>query len=491
MSVDALFIHPGAQDTLFGPLTQHTAIEPPTTLRMTAGYVRDRGAKIAIIDMIADELTPEATAELAEHLDPRLVVIVASGHQPSASTQAMVGTRAAALAIKNVNPNRPILVMGNHPSALPERTLREEPIDFVAVGEGPHTIMGLLNAPTHLPNDGCIEADVPGLVWRDAVGKPIVNLSAPFIDDLDRDLHGDLWYALPMHRYRAHSWHALTGRVKPYTSIYTTLNCPYACSFCCISAMFGGSNIYRRFSPDFTIQQIARLYHGYGVRSLKIADELFLLNRAHVHAICEGLVATGISHDLNIWCYGRTDSIHPDDLPLLRKAGIRWIALGIEAGSAAVRAGSNKRLKGQDDNQDIIDLVRTIQAADIAIVGNFIFGLPDDTVDTMTETLDLALAIMPEHANFYGAMAYPGSKLYDNAIASGAPLPAYWSGYSQHSPDCLPLPTATLTGPEVRAFRDRAWQRYFTDPGYLSMIERKFGPDARAGIEAQARIILR
>ncbi len=483
--IDAIFVHPGAQQTLFGPLANFTAIEPPTTLRMTAGYVRDRGPYVALADMVADDLSPAQLAELTEHLDPRLVVIVASGHQPSASTQAMVGVRAAALAIKQINAHRPILVMGNHPSALPERTLREEPIDFVAVGEGPATIMALLGNSLPPPF-----GNVPGLAYR-VTDTILVNPQAPLIEDLDQDLHGDLWYALPMHRYKAHTWHALTGRAQPYASIYTTLNCPFACHFCCISAMFGGSNRYRKFSSDFVVDQVARLYHSYGVRSLKIADELFLLNRSHVREVCEGLVATGISHDLNIWCYGRTDSIDPDDLPLLRRAGIRWIALGIEAGSPDVRAGTNKRLKGQDDNAEIVDLVRTIQGADINVVGNFIFGLPGDTVETMQQTLDLALAILPEHANFYGSCAYPGSKLYEDAVKNNWPMPADWSGWSQHSATFLPTPTATLTGPEVRAFRDEAWRRYFTDPRYLASIEQKFGEEARVQVAAVAAVRLR
>jgi radical SAM superfamily enzyme YgiQ (UPF0313 family) len=479
MTIDIAFIHPGAQQALFGPLANFTALEPPTWTRMLAGYCRDRGAAIAIIDAEADELSPAAVAELVEHLNPRLTVIVVQGHQPSSSSQQMVGAGQAARAIKAKNPHLTILMTGNHPSALPERTLAEELVDFVADGEGAATIMSLLDN-LECPGWG----NVPGLVYR-VTNTVLRNPTAPLIEDLDRDLHGDVWYSLPMNRYRAHTWHAMTGPRRPYASVYTTLGCPHKCSFCMINSIFHG-NRYRRFSPAFVVNQIAFLYHSYGVRSIKVADEMFILNESHYTQIAEGLIAAGL-HDLNLWAYARVDTVRPETLNLLRRAGFKWLALGIESGSKYVRDGANKRLR----NDDIVDVVKTVQAAGIHVVGNFIFGLPDDTFTSMQETLDLALACLPEHANFYGAMAYPGSALYTQATAKNWTLPTSWSGYSQHSQDSRPLDTDTVTGPEVRAFRDSAWQTYFTHPAYLASIEQKFGADARAAIEAQARIRLR
>ena len=73
-------------------------------------------------------------------------------------------------------------------------------------------------------------------------------------------------------------------------------------------------------------------------------------------------------------------------------------------------------------------------------------------------------------------MAYPGSRLYEQALADGWKLPETWSGYSQHSVDTLPLQTRHLSGAEVLGFRDRAFQTYYTDPGYLALVEEKFGP---------------
>jgi len=130
--------------------------------------------------------------------------------------------------------------------------------------------------------------------------------------------------------------------------------------------------------------------------------------------------------------------------------------------------------------EEIFKTIERVRAGGINIIANYIFGLPEDDLDTMQETLDMALALNCEFANFYSAMAYPGSQLYTVALRNGWPLPKTWAGYSQHAADSLPLPTKHLSGPEVLRFRDHAFQVYFSSPRYLRMIEQKFG---RATVE--------
>ena len=209
----------------------------------------------------------------------------------------------------------------------------------------------------------------------------------------------------------------------------------------------------------------------YGVRNLKIVDEMFVLNMPHVNAICDLIIERG--YDLNIWAYARVDTVRGDGaLDRLKRAGVNWLAFGIESASERVRSDVDKGFK-----QDLIfQTIDKVRAAGINVIANFIFGLPEDDGQTMQETLDMALALNCEFANFYCAMAYPGSQLYDTAVKTGWPLPERWSGYSQHSVDTLPLPTKYLSAAEVLQFRDRAFRTYFSNPRYLEMIARKFGP---------------
>jgi hypothetical protein len=105
----------------------------------------------------------------------------------------------------------------------------------------------------------------------------------------------------------------------------------------------------------------------------------------------------------------------------------------------------------------------------------------------MQQTLNLALELNTEFANFYSAMAYPGSPLYNQAVANGWPLPETWSGYSQHSVDTLPLPTRFVSAGEVLEMRDRAFHAYFTRDRYLDMLGRKFGADTAAHVREMTR----
>lgn len=456
--LDVILINPGSRSSQYQNLgDEFSAIETPSLTAMFATYLTLKGISVDIIDQPALAMTADEVAHSVAFDKPTLAVIVVYGFQPSASTQNMVAAGDIARAIKALDQTQKIMMTGTHPAALPERTLREEAIDYVCSGEGPHAIYYAVrrilagDAATHTGPIIC--------------GK---NLS-----DLDEIMPFSAWGKLPMNHYRAHNWHAFESisERQPYASIHTSLGCPYKCSFCCINAPFGGPG-YRMWSPRIVVNNLSTLIETYGVRHIKFVDEMFVLNRAHVTGICDLIIDRGIGEDLNIWAYARVDTVKDEYLDKLRRAGFRWLALGIESASKHVRDGVEK---GRFGSEEIIKTVRKIQAAGINVIGNYIFGLPDDTQESMQQTLDLALEANCEFANFYSAMAYPGSKLYTLALEKGWKLPDSWIGYSQHSFETEPLPTETLTGAQVLAFRDGAFKSYFTDPGYLGMIKRKFG----------------
>jgi anaerobic magnesium-protoporphyrin IX monomethyl ester cyclase len=483
--LDLVLIHPGGRRQVYQGLADSlTAVEPPLWCRLIAGYCRSRGRSVAIIDSEAEGLSPEDAAERTAALGPRLVAPAVYGHQPSASTQSMPAAEAVVQALKAVAPALPVLIVGGHAAALPERTLAESAADFVCSGEGPATVEALLAALIAAETDGG-EPDlsaVAGLVWSD--GETIRrNPPAPLGDPAAGDFDDGAWDLLPMERYRAHNWQCFDDMQarRPYASIFTTLGCPYRCVFCCINAPFG-KNGYRMRPVEAVLAEIDLLIERYGVRTFKIVDEMFVLNDRHVRGISEGLAArnAALGGRLNFWAYARVDTVKPDMLDLLRRAGFRWLALGVESGSKLVRDGAKKALR----QEDIVGVVRSIQQAGINVIGNYIFGLPDDDMASMRATLDLAKELNCEFANFYSAMAYPGSPLYDQAVKEGWDLPDAWSGYSQHSHDCKPLATEKLTAAQVLAFRDQAFIEYFSDPRYLQTAAQRFGADAVRHIKA-------
>lgn len=245
------------------------------------------------------------------------------------------------------------------------------------------------------------------------------------------------------------------------------------------------TNSYRMWKLETILDQLDILVNRYGVRHLKFADEMFVLNPKHVEAICDGIIERG--YNLNIWAYARVDTTKERLLEKLKKAGFNWLAFGIEASSERVRADVSKGY----DQEDIFDTVERCRSHGIYVGANYIFGLPEDDLLTMNETLDLALAIEGEYSNFYLIQQYPGSALYTKATRDGCPLPPTWEGYSQHGYETWPSPTKYLSGTDVLRFRDHAFTRYFTDPSYLARIDRTFGPAAVDHITQMVAIPLR
>lgn len=483
-SVDVVLVNPGSRQAVYQELgNDFSAIEPPSLAGLFATYLRNNGLPVAIVDALAHNLSPAGVADfISANYKPALIVMVVYGFQPSASTQNMSAAGETCRALKAINPNCRIMMTGTHPAALPERTLREEAIDFVCDREGPETILLTVRA---LKARTSSFAGIPSL-WYRASDVVMSNPPAALMEDLDGEMPGVAWDLLSMEKYRAHNWHCFEHihQRQPYVSMHTSLGCPYKCSFCCINAPFGKSS-YRMWSPETVIREIDILVNKYGVKNIKFVDEMFVLNRNHVIGICDRIIERG--YDLNIWAYARVDTVKGEFLDKLNRAGFRWLALGIESGSKHVRDGVEK---GRFGSLEIVNTVKDIQAAGINVIGNYIFGLPDDTRESMQETLDLAFETNCEFANFYCAMAYPGSKLYAMAIENGWALPDSWIGYSQHSYETSPLGTETLTSAEVLKFRDEAFQKYFTNPRYLDMVRKKFGEDVAAHLREMTKIKL-
>jgi anaerobic magnesium-protoporphyrin IX monomethyl ester cyclase len=486
--LDLVLVHPGNRTQIYQSLgLTLSAIEPPVWAGLMATSVRNRGLSVEVLDAEAEDLNPEETAARIVEMEPLLTAIVVYGHQPSASTQNMTIAGLVSAAVKRLDPERKLLLVGGHVAALPERTLREEAADYVCSGEGPYTLSELLEALRSPYPD---LSKVRGLCYWD--DDAIVSTApAPLVRDLDHEMAQLAWDLLPMKKYRAHNWHCFgEPRRQPYASFYTTFGCPYHCSFCCIQAPFKSGekaagwkesvNSYRFWSPASVLAQIDLLVNEYGVRNIKIADEMFVLNPRHVLGICDAIIERG--YDLNIWAYARVDTVKEAMLEKFKTAGINWLAFGIEAANEHVRDDVDKGF-GQDE---IFRTIEKVRDTGINVIGNYIFGLPEDNLESMQATLDLALELNCEFANFYSAMAYPGSQLYLRALEQGWPLPESWSGYSQHSVDSLPLPTKYLSAGDVLRFRDDAFQTYFNNSRYLEMITRKFGAETTAQIQFMA-----
>jgi len=498
--MDILFVHTNSSKVIYQDLAKrHSAIEPPIWAAMLANSVRSWGYGTAILDAEAERLDYIQAAKRISEVKAKIVCFVVYGQQPSASSQNMEGATATSEEFKKLSPGSFVVFVGGHVAALPIDTLKAETsIDAVCQNEGVYTIKDLLDV-ANLRDTNQLKK-VRGLYFRDEDGNIVTNASASIVanDRLAQDLPGMAWDLLPpLSSYRTAGWHSWSNnnQKEPFAALYTSLGCPYKCSFCMIniinrtdsseSVSSADSNIHRRWEPEFIINQFDYLAMQ-GVRNIKIADELFVLNPRHFVRICEMIKERG--YDFNMWAYSRVDTCKPAYLEALHDAGVKWLGLGIENPSQAVRKDIHK--EGFHD-VNVEEIIRRIRDAGIHVGGNYIFGLPSDTLESMQETLDFAMENLTDMANFYCAMAYPGSPLHLLAKQNGNSLPATYSGYSQHSYDCHNMANDQLTAAEILAFRDQAWHKYHTNPRYLELMERQFGPDTRTDIEKTAEIRLK
>jgi len=492
--IDALFITPPSRLEVYQGLSNDlAAVEPPVWSSLIANYLLKKGYNIKILDAEAENLTHEQTAEKISKIDPHLAVFMIYGQQPSASTQCMPGGRKTCNKLNQLSSGDiKTLVVGTHASALPQQTLREEPYDFVCQGEGPLTIINLIDfIKGKIKNLN----KIPGLWYFDKDKNVTFNPSAKMFDNLDVNLPGQAWSLLDMSKYKAHNWHTfgkLSSRSN-YASLQTSLGCPFKCTFCCINAPFERNTI-RHWSPKHIVHQIKILVEEYKIFNIKIPDEMFVLNPKQVSTVCDEIIKTGYGEDLNFWAYARIDTLEDNEmLEKMRKAGIRWLGLGIESSSKHVRNGV---IKGRFDNFDIEGIVKKVRDMGFYVGANYIFGLPDDNLDSMKETLDLSLRINSEWSNFYSAMAYPGSQLHVMAKTNKWHLPEDksgpgWIGYSQHAYETLPLRTEHVKASSVLDFRDKAFLTYFKNSNYLSMINKTFGSETVSHIQKMSSYTLK
>jgi len=475
-----LLIHANSAKRVFQSLaSSDSAIETPIWAGLLENSLSTAGIGTEILDCEVLGLTAEQSAARIQDSRCEMAVFIVYGAQPSASSQNMTGAIEVAELVKQLDANIKIGFVGGHVSALPVETLELHSfIDIAFTNEGVQALHDLSQASDLTKSLSYIK----GIAYRDAEGVHLNEASIPVSrSNLDIILPGINWNKIdPNSGYRTAGWHSWTNNSikEPFASIYTSLGCPYKCSFCMINIINRSSNDqldashmngFRFWSPEFTVNQLGILADK-GVKNIKFADELFVLNPRHFVRICELIIERG--YDFNIWAYARVDTCKPEHLEILRRAGVKWLALGIENPDIEARKIIYK--EGFED-VNITTLIANIQSHGIAVAGNYIFGLPGDTQKSMENTLQFAKENLTEMASFYCAMAYPGSPLYRQSKANGVKLPDQYIGYSQHAYETQNLPTDYLSAAEVLRFRDYAWDRYNSLPEYERLLEKRFG----------------
>jgi anaerobic magnesium-protoporphyrin IX monomethyl ester cyclase len=502
---DILFINPNSSRAIYQGLSNKlSAIETPTWSLLLAESCRSKGGKVALIDCLAENLSLEEAYKRIIKINPKLICFVVYGQNVNAGTTNMVG----AVELSNYIKKRSAIVisyLGSYVQALPKKTLQDEKsIDFVFINEGVYALHQILKIKKF---DTINLRKISGIFFRN--DKKEIEFTRPIgvvpNEKMDEDLPGYAWDLLPyknkpLDLYRSPLWHAeyKNDFRSPYAAIQTSLGCQFKCNFCMINilnknddAEIGVASNYsgmRFWSTNFIIKEFDKLI-SMGVKTIKITDEMFLLNPKYYVPLCEQLALRNKNDDLMMWAYSRIDTVkRPEILEKVRKAGIKWLCLGIESGSKSIRLEVSK---GKFEDVDVEKIVKQIEEADIQVLANYIYGLPGDTIQSIQNTFNLSLKLNTLGWNTYAAMALPGSQLYKDALDKKIDLPTKYSEFSFHSYDTKPLPTETLKPREILKLRDDHFHIYFSNKKFLSKIKSKFGQDAVDNINVMLKVRLK
>jgi len=259
------------------------------------------------------------------------------------------------------------------------------------------------------------EFSLPNLFLRNAnevvgsalrFGSKVVHRSPAFIDNLDLLPIPD-YSDLDISRYVDTDGPC---RDKSLAAMETSRGCPYNCAFCSSKSVWG--NI-RFKSVDRVLAELIFLVKRYKYEMVSFVDDIFTVDHRRTEDICNRIILEGIKIDWK--CQTRTDRVSKYILEIMKEAGCKLIAFGVESGSTTVLEEINKR----ESPDDIREAFRLCKQVGIESVFNIIVGSPGETKDTLRETRDLIMECRPDNIATAALRAYPGSPVWKLGIEKG------------------------------------------------------------------------
>jgi anaerobic magnesium-protoporphyrin IX monomethyl ester cyclase len=420
---------------------------PPVSLATTAAVLEQAGHVVRVYDCPAIDMRVSGLLAAAASFAPECVMW-------STGTPSISSDLALARDFKRIRPDACTAVFGTHVTVLDRQSLSAQPeLDCIIRHEPELTAACLAEALEHGRGPG----DVAGITCRGPAGEIRATPGRPFIENLD-DLPFPAWHLLDIRPYRL----PLKGR--PFLIVAPQRGCPFGCSFCTCQAYYG-SRLRRRRAAR-VVDEIEHDLRRWGIRDFFFWAETFVLDREYVASLCHELLARGLG--ISWTCNSRVDIVDRDLLALMARAGCWMISFGIESADQTILDGAHKGVTVQQ----AAEAVSAASAAGIKTAGHFIFGLPGETERSMRTTLGFARSLGLDIAQFYCCAAFPGSRLYDQALTAGWLRDAGFSRFSQSSA-LLQLPT--VAPGRVESFRRQAYRRFYLNPGACLRVMRMLG----------------
>ena len=316
------------------------------------------------------------------------------------STPSLANDVKCAEAIKTQNPDTQVGFIGAHVAVLPTETLEENPIlDFVCRNEFDYTCKELAEGK---PYD-----QIKGLSYRDQQGKIQHTPERELIHDWD-----SMPSVFPVYAENLDIRKYLIGYLlNPYISLYTGRGCPAKCTFCLWPQTIGGHQ-YRAKSPEAVGKEMAlgKSLFGSGIREYFFDDDTFTIDKQRAIAISEHLKRLKLS-----WSCNARANLDYNTLKQLKDNGLRLLLVGFESGNQQVLDGIKKGIKLEVARK----FMENCNKLGIKVHGAFIIGLPNESRETIEDTIRFACEVSPHTIQVSIASPYPGTELYRQAEENG------------------------------------------------------------------------
>ncbi len=288
--------------------------------------------------------------------------------------------------------------------------------------------------------------DITGIVYR--TGDEITNVKYMRPKNLEFEL------PVPRHDlFSSKNYRFPFVRHKEFATVLTDYGCPFRCSFCVMSTL---GHKYRK--AENVVDEL-RYLKKLGKKEIFFFDQTFAINKKRTFRLCGMMKDEGF--DFGWVCYSRVDVVDEEILISMKQAGCHTIIFGVESASAKIL---KKYQKGYTKEQ-IKETFGLCKRHKIRTVATFIIGLPEDTEDTINETIDFLKEIDCDFASFNVAVPRMNTPLRQDAIKEGLINPELM--IMDQTGSSIAMPTNYLTTEQVQRLKKKAIMDFYLRPSYL------------------------
>ncbi len=379
-------------------VTKSRTLYYPYWLAYAVGVLDEAGFEVQFVDAPAMMMDEEETVKKVADFKPELLVVD--------STTASFYNDAKILTKIKKQTNAVSIMVGTHVSATADESLRYcEDIDAIARKEYDYIVRDVALKLSK----GEEYHNVNGLSYLKS-GQLVNNPDMPFIEDLDELPFVSKAYDTHLRGcYRSYFYGA---NLHPIMVIIAGRGCPYKCVYCVYPQVMTGHKFRTRSVNNF-VDELEYIKDKFpDIKDIFFEDDTFTINTSRVREICNEILRRGLRVT---WSTNSRADVDFKTLHLMKKAGCRELCVGFESGDQKVLDNIGKKLKIEQQHR----FCKDAKKAGIIVHGCFLVGNPGETKETLQKTLDLAIKLNPDTAQFYPIMVYPGTRAYKWAEQEG------------------------------------------------------------------------